>query len=424
MADESTVNRGFWPVARHAILVVLVVAAAVAFFIAWERLSRRAPAAAAGPAAAPLSVSVIEATEQSVPLSPSYLGRTEASQTVEIRARVNGFLEERAFEEGAVVKAGQMLFRIDPKPLEASLAVAKARAASAQARLEEAQRQLLRLDQAAAGGATTPLEYDQAQTDERVAAADLRFAQATVVQAELDLGYTRVTSPIDGVIGLSLKDPGTYVEAGASGLLTTIHQLDPLYVTFSVSEQELLRWQRLRAAGLVAIPDTDHIPLLLQLADGSVYTGPAPDGGRRPIEGRINFISTDIDPTTATALVRGVFDNPDGLLKPGQFVRVTSRGISRLHAILVPHRAVLQSPAGASLYVAVEEDGQTRAAARAVTLGEWYQDSWIVTEGLRPGDRVIVDRLMQIRPGAAIAPTLIPAPSVEPVRGPEPGSHP
>lgn len=401
-----------WRAARHAVLILVTLAVAAYLFFIWERSSRRGPAAAAPPPAPPVAVSVIEARAQDVPLSPTYLGRTEAFQTVEIRARVNGFLEQRAFEEGAAVTAGQLLFRIDRKPLEAALAVAKARVASAEARLAEAERQIRRLDQAAEGGAVTPLEYDQAQTDQRVADADLRLAQALVVQAELDLGYTDVKAPIAGVIGRALKDPGTYVEAGANGLLATIQQIDPIHVTFSVSEQEILAWQRLTAARQVSIPQTDRIPLVIRLADGSTYSQPDPAGGRRPVEGHINFVAAQVDPTTGTALVRGVFENTEGLLKPGQFVRVTSQGISRLGVVLVPQRAVLQSPAGASAYVVTEENGQQRATPRAITLGDWFGDSWIVTDGLQPGDRVIIDRIAQLRPGAAVSPTLVPGPLV------------
>lgn len=417
MALDLRANRSrLWRAARHGVLIVLVLGISIGLFAIWERSSRR-PAAAgatAGPAAPPLAVSVIEVVRQDVPLSPTYLGRTEASQTVEIRARVNGFLDERAFEEGARVAAGQLLFKIDPRPLEAALAVATARNTSAQARLDEAQRQIRRLDQAAAGGATSQLEYDQAQTDERVAAADLRLAEATVVQAQLDLGYTQVMAPIAGIIGRSLKDPGSYVEAGAQGLLATVQQLDPIYVTFSVSEREILRWQHLVAEGRVSIPQTDRIPLVLKLADGSAYSRPAPGGGREPVEGHINFISAQVDATTGTALARGVFENTEGLLKPGQFVRVTSRGISRLGAVLVPQRAVLLSPAGASVYIIAGGEGEAKAVSRAVTLDDWYGDNWIVTDGLNPGDRVIIDRAVQVRPGAAVAPTVVPGPAVEP----------
>ncbi|MCC6677731.1 MAG: efflux RND transporter periplasmic adaptor subunit [Phycisphaerales bacterium] len=416
MLDLRANQARVWRAIRHGVLIALVLGVSIGLFVLWERGSRRpaATGAAPGPAAPALAVSVIQVVRQAVPLSPTYLGRTEASQTVEIRARVNGFLDERAFEEGAPVSAGQLLFKIDPRPLEAALAVATARNASAQARLDEAQRQIRRLDQAAAGGATSQLEFDQARTDERVAAADLRLAEATVVQAQLDLGYTQVKSPIAGIIGRSLKDAGSYVEAGAQGLLATVQQLDPIYVTFSVSEREILRWQHLLAEGQVSIPQTDRIPLVLKLADGSTYSRPAPGGGREPVEGHINFISAQVDATTGTALARGVFENTESLLKPGQFVRVTSRGISRLGAVLVPQRAVLLSPAGASVYIVVEDQGQPKAVSRAVTVEDWYGDNWIVTDGLESGDRVIVDRAMQVRPGAVVTPTIIPGPTVGP----------
>lgn len=392
----------------------MLLIAALIVFIRWESGSSPSATSAAAAPRPPLAVSVIEIVEQSVPITPTYLGRTEASQTVEIRARVNGFLEERSFEEGTKVAPGQCLYRIDPKPLEAAVAIARARVASAEARLAAAERLVRRVEQAAANSAASTNELDEATTQKTVAIADLRLAQSTLVQSELDLSYTKVESPIAGIIGRSLKDVGSYLQPGDSGLLATVQQIDPIYVTFSVSEQEILRWQQMTARGEVTMPEISNIPLLLRMSDGSTYSTPNPDGTESPGIGRINFQSVQVDPNTGTALMRGVFANPGGMLLPGQIVRVTSHGIQRVRAVLVPQRAVVSTPAGSSVYVVSGTGDELVAQARAVELGEWYEDAWVITSGLKSGDRVIVDRHSMLRPGARITPTVVPAPMARP----------
>jgi len=380
-------------VLAQLVAAALVLALVIGAFIYFQSGHEPAGGGPGGPPGGgqmePMEVTVVLVQEQAVPVRPRYLGRTEASQEVEIRARVNGFLEARTFEEGGMVTAGQQLYRIDPKPFEAELAVAKARLENARARLERASRQAQRLREAAERGAASPTELDQWETDELVARAEVQLEEARLFQAELELGYTTIESPIDGVIGLSLKDPGTYVQGGPEGLLATVQQQDPLYVTFSVSEQELLNWQQLIAAGKVRLPEGGRVPLRLELANGTVY----------PELGHLDLIGIQVEPTTGTSLMRGVVPNPERRLLPGQFVRVTAMGIERLGAVLVPQRAVIQSPTGASVYV-VTGDGTVQP--RPVTLGEWVGDNWIVNEGLRAGDRVVVDRIMMLRPGMPV----------------------
>lgn len=385
----------------HIALVLVVLGLVIAAFIVWEsRGGRPRTVHAAGPTEA-IPVSAFAAAPQDVPLAPTYLGRTDASQQVEIRARVNGFIEAFTFEEGGRVEQGQTLFRIDAQPFRVRLNEAQAAVASSQARLEQARRQLERARTAAQGGAVSETELDQWLTEEQVALADLELQRARAATAALDLSYTEIVSPITGQIGETEQDVGSYVQAGAESLLATVQQVDPIYVHFSVSEQNLREWQERIAAGEIVAPAQDQIPISIQLVDGSIY----------PHRGHLNFVGVELAPTTGTVMVRGELPNPDGVLRPGQFVRVTAHDITRLGAILVPQRAVSQSPAGASVYIV---DDSSNAQMRPVTLGEWVGDNWIITSGLRPGDRVIVDQLMRLRPGTPVAPTAVPAPVLEP----------
>ena len=307
---------------------------------------------------------------------------------------------------GGGVERGQLLYRLDAQPFEAELAVARARLENAQARLERAQRQVERLRQAAAGGAVAAAELDQWETEARVANADVQLAQAQVTQAELELGYTEIRSPITGVIGQSERDVGSYVQAGEQGRLATVQQIDPIYVEYSVSEQELLRWQRMIREGQVQVPPADQLPLSLELADGS----------RFPLLGFVNFFDVQINPTTGTAQARGEVPNPEHLLRPGQLVRVHIGGIQRLNVVLVPQQAVLDSPGGAFVYVV---NAMNMAEQRIVQLGEWYGDAWVILGGLNAGDLVIVDRLIMIRPGMPVrVASIIPPPATQPTTQP------
>lgn len=337
-------------------------------------------------------MSVVEVREQPVPIVPRYLGRTEASQTVEIRARVSGFLESREFEEGTTVEPGQVLFRIDPRPFEAELAVARARLENARARLERARRQVERLQVAAAQGAASTDELDQQQTEEQVALSDVRLEEARVYQAELDLSYTTIASPIRGRIGRAQRDTGSYIQAGPEGLLAIVQQIDPIYVVFSVSEQELLRWRHLIETGKVNVPDPASIPLALELADGTMF----------PYTARLNFIGTQLEATTSTTPLRGVAPNPNAEMLPGQFVRVMPQGIVRPNAIVVPQTSLIQTPAGSSVYIVVRGEQGEVVEPRSVEIGEWVGEGCVIESGLRPGDRVVADRVARLRPGSPV----------------------
>lgn len=379
-----------WQRVRHRIIVgAVILIGAVIGLVYWSWEDHAPEPVAAAPPPGPVEATVVPVMARSVPLAPSYLGRTEASQIVEIRARIDGFLEERTFEEGGHVEAGQTLYRIDARPFEAEVAVATARLANAEARLERATRQVERIQGAAAQAAVSESELDEWETEQQVARADVMLEQAQLRQAELDLGYTTIESPIAGVIGQSLIDAGTYVQSGPESLLAVVQQIDPIYAEFSVSEQEVLRWQRLVESGAVELPEVGQLPVRLTLSDGRAY----------PLEGFINFVGVQVDPSTGTALMRATVPNPDGTLIPGQFAQVTVLGIERLNTILVPQQAVMQTPTGASVYVVTPEG---IAEPREIELGAWVGDDWIVEDGLRPGELVVANNLMRMRPGTPV----------------------
>lgn len=343
---------------------------------------------AAPPPSGPLAVNILTVEPKEVPITTEFLGQTEASQTVPIRARVSGVLIERGFEEGQVVTEGQVLFRIDPEPFEIALRRAEAGLQSAQAVLTRAKRQVRRFEVLSEQQQAAANELEQAQESFGVAAAQVKTQQALIEQAKLDLGYTTITSPITGVIGMRQQDVGSFVGPEAEPLLATVRKVDPLYVRFSVSERDLLRWQRMTEQGIVRDVGVEDLTVTVVL----------PDGREFPHLGRIDFVDVAVDPSTGTAVIRSSVPNPDRTLLPGQFVQVRISGALRVGAIAVPQSAVLQTPTGAAVYVV--DDGVARL--RPVTTGGWSNGEWIIESGLRSGDRVVADHLVQIRPDTPV----------------------
>ncbi len=369
-----------------AVLLLLVVVAAGWYFFSYSEHGPDAVAPQLGP---PPRVNTVVVQPAEVPLMPRFLGQTQASQVVEIRARVDGFLQEQAFREGEPVEPGELLYRIDPRSYRAELEVARAGLAAAEARHAQAAQDVEQMEQLRSRNAATQQEYDDAVTAERVAAAEVQLSQARIAQAELDVGYTEVRTPIRGVIGESYKDAGAYVAPGADSLLAVVSQLDPIYVRFSVSEAEMLRWQAAAEAGEISSSDLSTLDVIVELSDRREY----------PHVGRINYVDVRVDPSTGTRVVRSTVPNPEGLLTPGQSVHATLRGAIRTGALLVPQQAVMHNPTGATVYV-VNEEGVPEN--RGVRLGDWYEDHWIIESGLLPGERVVVDNLMKVRPGVAV----------------------
>ncbi|MFN4291091.1 MAG: efflux RND transporter periplasmic adaptor subunit [Permianibacter sp.] len=344
----------------------------------------------------PPEVTVVAVNGQDLPVAREYVGQTKGSREVEIRARVGGIIEQRLYEEGAVVKAGQVLFQLDAKPFEAQVAAADAELARAKAQAAQAERELNRLKPLAAEQATSRKELDDAQSSFDLAQAAVKAAEARLREARIQLGYTKVTAPISGVTGLAQKFEGALVAAG-SDQLTTLTQTDPMDVHFSVSENEWLQRQSELANGSLQVPSETELSVQVRLADGRVLDR----------IGKVNFNDARIDPETGTVAMRARLPNSDGALKSGQFVRVIVNGAVRPNAITVPQKAVLEGPNGKFVYVVGRgEGGAAVAEFRPVEVGEWIgngqQREWVIRKGLGNGDQVIVDNLIKIRPGAPV----------------------
>ncbi|MCC6409889.1 MAG: efflux RND transporter periplasmic adaptor subunit [Planctomycetes bacterium] len=350
------------------------------------------PAAAPAMAPPPFEVDVQRVESRDLDWAPTYLAQTSASRAVELRARVQGVIVERLFTEGRQVREGDVLFRIDPRPYQATLDAAKARVEEARARLAETDRAVARKRQLVESEAVARKELDDALTAQSLAAAQLARSEAELSQAALNLEYTTITAPFSGRIGKTFVEPGSMVDSGSNSLLVELSRIDPLYVSFHVSEREILETQAALESGALSLEDDiEHLRIAIELIDGKPYAH----------EGTINFRSVDIDPATGTAEVRAVVPNPDELLKPGQFVRARGLGWTRKSALAVPQRAVMLNGATAMVYVVGQDD---TVEARPVTVARWQANEWLVQSGLASGERVIVDGLMKIRPGGKVKP--------------------
>lgn len=359
--------------------------AALALLLAGCGRGRTDAAAPPNPTAAALPAAVLEVVPQRVPIAVEAVGQIEGSKEVEVRARVSGILLKRLYNEGDLVRAGAPMFKIDPAPFEIALAQVRAQMAQEQARNEQSKRESGRLKQLAAEKAISQKEYDDATSNLKLSDATLHAAEANVQQAELNLSYTNVTAPVSGVSGRAARSEGSLITAGADSLLTTISQVDPIWVRFSLSESDLAKLpQRRLVRGA-------QVEVSLILADGTRYPG----------KGRLNFAATQIDTRLGTQQLRAEFDNAKGQLLPGQFVRAQLVAGQRDNVFLVPQTAVMEAEAGYMLFVM---DKEGKAALRPVQLGDWIGSDWVVLGGLAAGDRVIVDNLLKLRPGVAVSP--------------------
>jgi membrane fusion protein (multidrug efflux system) len=341
--------------------------------------------------AKPPAVTVVAVAQRPVPVYGQYVGQTEAVKTVEIRARVEGFIEEQAVPDGADVTAGDLLFVIDPRPFRLALAEAKAQLARDEARLVNAGQVAARYRPLYERQAVSRQELEQADADERAAAATVETSRAAVDQAALNLGYTSVRSPVTGRMGKADVRVGGLVGKGEATLLATVSTLDPMYVNFSVSEREALQVWRRRPAEMQARPGSSGITITLP--DDSVYRH----------AGRLDFVDRTVDPRTGTLALRAAFPNPERLLRPGQYVRLRVLLEERAGALLVPQAAVQESQGSAALFVVGPD--QT-VQARTVRMGPRVATWWVVEDGVKVGERVVVKGLQQIRAGMQVEPTL------------------
>jgi len=320
----------------------------------------------------------------------------DSLENVEIRARVEGFLDKMAFTEGSLVRKGDLLYQIDPKDLQAAVANAKGNLATAQARLAQATTDVHRFKPLVAKQAVSQQELDNALAAQDAATAQVDAQKAALEKAQIDLGYATITSPIDGLIGTTQVKTGNLVGRGESTLLVTISQIDPILFKAGMAEAEYLRvarrLQEARAAGSTAAP----VPIQLILADGTVH----------PHEGRLDAVERNIDPTTGTLALQIKFPNPERLVRPGQYGRVRFVVDEKKGALLVPQRAVQELQ---GLYSVAVVGADNKASFRNVKVGPREGSLWVIEEGLKPGERVVVEGLQRLREGAVVAPKPAPA---------------
>jgi membrane fusion protein, multidrug efflux system len=336
-------------------------------------------------------VSVITVAPKDIPYVPSFVAQTESSRQVNIVARVSGFLDRIAYQEGEVVKEGQLLFQLDSKPFQAQLQAARGELQSQQARLKTAQSNLGRVKPLAEQNALSKADLDRAQGEFDNATAAVFAAQAKVKEAELNLGYTTIRSPVTGLASRSRQRQGAYVNATSeSASLTYVAAIDPIWVNFSVSQNQTAKWRQEAAQKRVILPANADYEVEVLLLDGAPY----------PHKGKINFADPSFSQDTGSFLVRGVLPNPERELRPGMFVTALVRGAMRPNAIVVPQLAVQQGQNGHLVYV-VKQDGT--AEVRPVVVGDYYGEKDIVIlTGLQAGDRVAVDGVLRVVPGQPV----------------------
>lgn len=351
----------------------------------------------------PPEVAVIEVKPQTLPVTYEYVGQSAGSREVEVRARVTGILLKRNFREGAAVSKGQSLFTIDPAPFELAVQRNQAELAAVEARLDQAKRNAARLKPLVEAKAVSQKDFDDAASAQSIGDADVKLAQARLAEARLNLAYTRVESPLSGITSRATRSEGTLV-SGPDVLLTTITQIDPIWVNFGIPEREHLAIRKAVESGGLVLPKNGGFDVKVRLSDGTDYER----------SGRLDFSDVRVNGATGTTETRAELPNPRGVLKPGQFLRVTLSGATRPDAIIVPQRAVLEGPQGKFVYVV---NAESKVEIRPVQVGDWTRGDWIIFSGLKAGEKVIVDGLMKIGPGA---PVRISVPGETPAGGAKP----
>jgi membrane fusion protein, multidrug efflux system len=337
----------------------------------------------------PPEVMVANVVQRDVPIVMELVGQTKGSEDVEIRARVEGFLEDVAFTEGSVVTKGQLLYRIDPKTLQANLANAEADLATWKSRFVKTENDVKRLTPLAAQQAVSQQELDNAVAAENAARAQVAAATATVEKNRIDLGYATVTSPIEGLVGTTLVKAGNLVGRGESTLLTTVSRLDPILFRAGMSEAEYLRLVR-RVDEIRRERGGKPVPIELVLADGTVH----------PQTGLLDVIERAVDAATGTLTIQFKFPNPGGVLRPGQYGRARFVLETRKDAMLVPQRAVQELQ---NLYNVAVVGGDNKVAIKTVKVGPRVGSLWVIESGIMPSDRVVVEGLQRLRPGMTVS---------------------
>lgn len=389
------------PASRVRVGVVVAAAVLGAGLLAGACAEKAPP-----PPPPPPEVQVTDIVRRDVPIPMELVGQTRGFQDVEIRARVEGFLDVVGFSEGSLVRRGQVLYRIDRKPLEASLANARAELGTAQARYDKTQNDVKRLTPLAARQAVSAQELDNALAAQEAARSQVEARKAEVERVSLDLGYTNVTSPIDGLIGTTLVKAGSLVGRGESTLLTTVSQIDPILFRAGISEAEYLRLSR-RADELRAARGGKQVPIDLVLADGSVH----------PHKGYLDAVERAIDPTTGTLALQFRFPNPGGFIRPGQYGRAQFVMEARPNAMLVPQQAVQQLQ---NQYNVAVVGSDNKVAFKTVTVGPKQDTLWVIESGLTGTEKVVVSGLQRVREGMTVTAKPAAVPTATPAATPAP----
>lgn len=343
-----------------------------------------------------LNVDVINIKPQDIPLSFSFTARAQGYKETEVRARVGGILLKRNYTEGSEVEEGSLLFQIDPEPYEIALKQAEAQLAQNQAELKNAQAQLERTQTLFTKGYASEKTLDDAVAKADSLKATVQMNEANVDEAKLNLSYTSVKAPISGLTSLEAQSEGSLIStSGSSGILTTITQINPIYVLFSVSDNELMALTNMVDSGKVKNPQGGKdIYAKLELSDGAIYNE----------DGKINFITPNIDTSTGTVTLRAVFPNPQSRIRPGQFLRLILEGLIRVNALVVPQTAVMQDANGSYVYCV-----DTKNSIKIVPVKTGLNTSdggWIIDEGLKTGDKVVVSDIMKLRQGMRVNPEI------------------
>ena len=333
-------------------------------------------------------VEVVTVQTQAVPDEPEFIGQAEASRPVEIRPQVTGILKAVLYQEGRDVKKGARLYQIEPVPFKAAVASAKAKIAQAEARVVQARQDLARVKPLLAEQAVSQKDVDDAIAEQLSANAALEGARADLIKAQFDLDNTLITAPISGIIERSRYYEGRLVSA-QTDLLTMIHRVDPMYVVVNVPETFILKRRRDIEAKRITHPGDYQLRGRLTFMDGTVY----------PQEGVLDLLEPSLRTETSSRQIRVTFSNPQRTLLPGQFVKVRFTGDTKTDAVLIPQRAVLQGPQGPFVYVVNQEN---KVEIRDVAASDWKGDRWLIDRGLHTGDRVVVNGLMKVSPGAPV----------------------
>ena len=382
---------------------VIIIAGTLAAFVILAGCGERKAGGPPGPA----EVVILTVGPEKIETTTELCGRTSAYRIAEVRPQVNGIILKRLFTEGSDVQVGHVLYQIDPAPFQAALDNAKAALGRAEANLPAIRSRSERFRELLADKAVSQQDYDDATAALKQSEADVQYWKATVETARINLGYTRLTAPISGRIGKSNVTEGALVTAHQPVALATIQQLDPIYVDIPQSTADLLRLQQRMADGRLNRDGKNHNKVRLMLEDGTPY----------PLEGTLQFRDVTVDPSTGSVILRVVAPNPKSVLLPGMFIRTLVQEGINTQAILIPQQAVSRDPRGNPLTLIV--DAENKAQVRPLVLDRAIGDRWLVASGLAPGDRVIVEGVQKVRPGAPVV--IVPAAAGSGNKGGEPG---